>query len=129
MKRRNTDNNRSEYLIKEMAFHYDTAHDLLYLYKKNSKVHTTSIVGDFHLEFDTTGKIVSLEVLHAKDILSEFKISQDDLEHLHAVELKVVKNNSSLLLFIHVSALREEKSATIAVDISPPTEVEEEVSV
>jgi len=112
---------RKEYIIKNLKFNYDKLNDLLYIYKENSKIYTNIVIGEFHLEFSKEGEIVGMEVLKASELLSEYGMSQKLLENIDNVNFKVVINNNSLLVFLGINALNEEKSATITMnDIKSP---------
>lgn len=116
MKPSSTMRNRKEYLIKGMGFDYDSLNDLLYIYKKGSDVYSTVVVGEFHLEFSKDGEVVGIEVLKASDILGEYGISRKILENIDKVEVKVVVQGNSLLVFLLLTALKQEKSATITMN-------------
>ncbi len=116
MKQANIIRNRKEYLIKALEFHYDNLNDLLYVYRKESKVFSNVVIGEFHLEFNKHGELVGLEILKASDILSEYGIAQKLLENLNKVELRVVTNNNSLIVFLILNALNQEKTAAITMN-------------
>ncbi|MAG20360.1 hypothetical protein CL618_02920 [archaeon] len=121
MKQLNITRSRKEYIIKDLKFNYDKLNDLLYVYRENSNVYTNIVVGEFHLEFDKEGEIVGMEILKASELLSEYGILKKSLENIENVSFKVVVNNNSLLVFLGINALNEEKSATITMsDIKSP---------
>ena len=107
MKRENTS--------KEMGFSYDAINDLLYVYKKDTKVDYNEAIGDIHIEFTKSGKAIGVEILNASDILKEFDIPQKMLDHLTGAELKVVKNGAAFLVLLTLHSENNEKSAMIAL--------------
>jgi uncharacterized protein YuzE len=116
MKRSNITRNRKEYLIRKLEFSYDESNDLLYVYKRKASVYTNVMIGEFHIEFDKGGEVVGVEVLRASDLLGEYGISRKILENIKEATLKVVVKGNSLLIFLMVSALNEEKTATITLN-------------
>jgi uncharacterized protein YuzE len=116
MRRSNISGNRREYVLKDLSFSYDRLNDLLYIYKKDSNVYSNVIIGEFHLEFDKAGELVGVEILKASEILKEYSISKKLLENIKKTELKVVITNNSLLVFLVIQSLDQEKSATITMN-------------
>ena len=116
MKRLNIIGNRKEYSVKNLKFDYDKLNDLLYVYKTNSSVYSTVIIGKFHIEVNKGGEIVGIEVLRASETLGEYKISQKSLENIQKIELKSVTRNNSSIIFLVIKSLNEEKSATITMN-------------
>ena len=116
MKRLNITGYRKEYLVKNMKFNYDELNDLLYVYKKDSSVYSNVMIGEFHLELNKNGEIVGIEILKASEILSEFDIPQEILQHIDKAELKVVIRNNSLLVSLMIHGLDQDKSATITMN-------------
>ena len=116
MRRSNISGNRREYILKDLSFSYDRLNDLLYIYKKDSNVYSNVIIGEFHLEFDKAGELVGVEILKASEILKEYSISKKLLENIKKTELKVVITNNSLLVFLVIQSLDQEKSATITMN-------------
>lgn len=116
MKQLSITRNRKEYTIKRLNYNYDRLNDLLYVYKKDSNVYSTVIIGEFHLEFNKEGGIVGVEVLKASEILGEYDIPKKIIENIEKVELKVVVRDNSLLVFLVIHALNQEKSATIMMN-------------
>lgn len=115
MKHSNIIQNRKEHFLKNLEFHYDTVNDLLYVFKKDASVYSTIVVGEFHVECSKNSEIVGIEVLRASEILSEYGISQHDLEHIHKAEIKSVVRNNSLLVSLILHSLNQEKSAVITL--------------
>jgi uncharacterized protein YuzE len=121
MKRLNTIENRKAYFIKNLEFTYDKLNDLLYTYKTDSNVYSTIMIGDFHVEMDKNNAIVGVEVLRAADVLSEYGVEKDILEHLQKIELKVVARNNSLIVFINMHGLNsEEREVAITMNNLEP---------
>ena len=116
MRRSNISGNRREYVLKDLSFSYDRLNDLLYIYKKDSNVYSNVIIGEFHLEFDKAGELVGVEIHKASEILKEYSISKKLLENIKKTELKVVITNNSLLVFLVIQSLDQEKSATITMN-------------
>jgi uncharacterized protein YuzE len=116
MKRSNITRNRKEKMIQNLEFSYDKKNDLLYVYNKKASVYTNVVVGEFHIEFSKEGDVVGVEVLRASDLLKEYGISKRLLENINDVTLKVVVQGNSLLVFMIISALNEEKTATITMN-------------
>jgi len=116
MKRSNITRNRKEKMVRDLEFNYDKLNDLLYVFKKKASVYTNVVVGEFHIEFSREGDVVGVEVLRASDLLKEYGISKRLLENIKGVTLKVVVQGSSLLVFLIISALNEEKTATITMN-------------
>ncbi len=116
MKQLNITGNRKEYLIKGLSFNYDSSNDILYAYKDDSRPYSNVIIGEFHLEFDKSGSIVGIEILNASGLLGEYDISKKQLENISKIELKVVTRNNSLLIFIIIKALHQEKTAAITMN-------------
>ncbi len=102
--------------ITNLDFHYDKSNDLLYAHKADTGVYSAIMVGDFHLEITKGGAIVGVEILNASVLLKEFGISRKLLENIERVDLKVVTTGNSLLVFLIIRALDEEKSAAITLD-------------
>ncbi|MBS3127835.1 DUF2283 domain-containing protein [Candidatus Woesearchaeota archaeon] len=116
MKQSNTIRNRREYLIGNLKYDYDKLNDLLYVYKKDSNAYSTVMVGDFHLELNKQGELVGIEVLQASDILNEYGISKKILDNIEKIELKVVVNNNSMLIFLVINGLEQQRHATITMN-------------
>jgi len=108
--------NRVQHFISNLKFNYDNLNNLLYVYKKNSSVYSNVIIGDFHLEFDKNGELAGVEILNASDILKEYDIPKKILENIEKVNLKVVTSNNSLLVFLIIHSMNQEKSATITMN-------------
>lgn len=116
MKRSNIIRNRKERIISKLKFYYDDLNDLLYAYKDNSSVYSNVMIGDFHLEFNKAGELVGIEILNASDILKEYDIPKKILENIEKVNLKVVSSGNSLLVFLMIYSMDQEKSATITMN-------------
>lgn len=116
MRRLNITRNRKEYFIKHLKFSYDRLNDLLYVYKKKSNVYSNVMIGEFHLEFNREGEVVGIEILRASEILKEYNIARKILENISKVDMKVVIRNNSLLVFIIIHGLDQEKSAAITMN-------------
>lgn len=116
MKRLNTIRNRKQTYIRGLKFNYDKLNDLLYVYKKNSSVYSNVMIGDFHLEFSKNSELVGVEVLNASNLLKEYDIPKRILENIDNVELKMVSNNNSLLIFLIIHSMEQERSATITMN-------------
>jgi uncharacterized protein YuzE len=116
MKRSSITRNRKEKMIRNLDFNYDKPNDLLYVYSKKGSVYTNVVVGEFHIEFSREGEVVGVEVLNASDLLKEYGISKRLLENITSVALKIVVRGSSLLVFMIISALNEERTATITLN-------------
>ncbi|MBD3313098.1 DUF2283 domain-containing protein [Candidatus Woesearchaeota archaeon] len=116
MKQPNITGSRKEYYIKKLEFDYDKSNDLLYICRKGSNIYSNVVVGEFHLEFSKDKKIVGIEVLKASEILGEYGIPKKILENIDKVELKIVVKGNSMLVFIIIHALNQEKSAAITMN-------------
>lgn len=116
MKPLNITQNRKEYYIRKLKFSYDKLNDLLYIYNENTSVFSNVMIGEFHLEFNKDKEVVGVEILKASDILEEYSISKKILENIENVEIKVVVRNNSLLVFLVIRALNQEKSAAITMN-------------
>lgn len=116
MKQANITRGKKQYFIKNLKYDYDKLNDLLYVYKKDSNVYSNVMIGEFHLEFDKNMNVVGLEILKASDILDAYNIPKRILENIEKVELKVVVKNNSLLVFMIIHALNQEKSAAITMN-------------
>jgi len=101
-----------------MVCNYDAVNDLLYVYKKDTKVDHNESIGDIYLDISKTGEVIGIEILNASDILKEFGIQQKMLEHLTGAELKVVKNANAFLVVLTLHSENNEKSAMIALSPS-----------
>ena len=116
MRQSNTTKNRKEYIVKNLKFKYNNYNDLLYLYKEDSNVYANVIIGGFHIEFDKEGSVVGMEVLNASELLNEYGIDNMLLTNISKAELKVVVRDNSLLIFLMLSSLVEEKSIPITLN-------------
>lgn len=116
MRQSNIIGNRKEYSIKNLEFDYDKLNDLLYIYKKNSHAYSNVIIGEFHLELDKNKNVVGVEILKASELLKEYKMSRKFLDNIDSVEMRVVVRNNSLLVFITIHALKQERSAAITMN-------------
>lgn len=116
MKPSNIIRNRTEQTIHNLKFNYDKLNDLLYAYKENSSVYTNIIIGNFHLEFNKDNELVGIEILNATDILAEYNIPNKFLESIQKMNLKIVTNGNSMLIFLILSTTTETKSATITLN-------------
>lgn len=116
MKQSNTIGSRREHIIKNLKFNYDKLNDLLYVYKENSNVYANVVIGEFHIELDKEGNVVGVEILKAFDLLSEYGITMELLENIKKVNLKIVTRDNSLLIFLMIASLMEEKSIPITMN-------------
>lgn len=116
MKQLNITGSRKEYSIKNLRFNYDRLNDILYVYKKDSSAYSNVMIGEFHLEIDRKGEVVGIEILKASELLKEYGISRRILENIDGVDLRVVVKNNSMLVFLVIRALKQEKSATITMN-------------
>ena len=121
MRQSNTTRSKREYTVKNLKFDYDKSNDLLYVYKEDSSVYANVIIGEFHIELDKEGNVVGVEVLNASELLSEYGVNKDLLVNMKKTELKIVVRNNSLLIFLMISSLIEEKSIPITMnDLESP---------
>lgn len=111
-----TSTTRKEYSLRNLGFRYDKANDLLYAHEEGSNFYSDVVIGEFHLQFDRKGKVIGLEVLNASDLLGEYGISKELLENIRSLTLKVVLNNNSLIVFLAIKGLKEEKQASITMN-------------
>jgi len=116
MRQPNIITTKSRRTIKNLKFSYDDLNDLLYAYKENSSVHSNVVVGDFHLEFSKKGELVGIEILNASDILKEYDIPKKILKNIEKITIKVISSGNSLLVFLNIFAMKQEKSATITMN-------------
>lgn len=116
MKQANITNKRKEQILRNLKFNYDKKNDLLYIYNDKLNVYSNIIIGDFHIEFTKDKKIAGIEVLKASEILEEYQIGKSVLENIQEATLKVVSRNESLIIFIVLKGLKEEKSAAITMN-------------
>lgn len=116
MKPLNIQGNRRQYLVKNLKFNYDSLNDLLYVYKPESNVYANVVIGEFHLEFDKNGEVVGLEVLKASEILSEYEVSEETLKNIEKINIKIVIRDNSLLMFLMIFALNEQKSIPVTMN-------------
>ncbi len=107
---------RKQSIIRNLKFSYDKRNDLLYVYKENTSVYSNVMVGDFHVEFSRKNDLVGIEILNASDILKEYDFSRKTLENIEDVSLKVVSRNNSLLIFLIIRSMNQEKSAAITMN-------------
>src|SRR3989338_9230997 len=107
---------KSSNIRKQVKFEYESRNDLLYLYDEKQKVDSSITLGDFHFEVNKYLEIVGIEVLNAPEILREYTISKEILTKIEDVELKVVRRKNSVIVSIVLHALRQEKTATIAMN-------------
>jgi len=79
------------------------------------------MIGDFHLEFNKNSDLVGVEILNASNILKEYNISKKILENIDEVSLKAISKNNSLLIFLTIHSMNQEKSAAITMNnLEPP---------
>jgi uncharacterized protein YuzE len=116
MKPSNTIGNRKQYFVKNTKCNYDKDNDLLYIYKQESCVYSNVMIGEFHLEFNKNGEVIGVEILNASELLAEYDIPQKTLQNIEKTELKVVVRNNSLIVFLIIRSLNQEKSATITMN-------------
>src|SRR3989338_1629636 len=116
MKQASITNKRKEQFLRNLKFNYDKKNDLLYIYNDKMRVYSNVIIGDFHIEFTKDKKIAGIEVLRASEILEEYQISKGVLENIEEASLKIVSRNESLIIFIILKGLKEEKSAAITMN-------------
>jgi len=116
MRQSNISGSRKQYSVRNLKFNYDRINDLLYVYKENSQVYSTVIIGEFHLELARNKEPIGLEILNASELLNEFDIPKKNLENIDKVEMKVKVRNNSMLIFLIIHALNEEKCATITMN-------------
>lgn len=116
MRQSNTIRNRKEYTVKNLKFDYDKFNDLLYIYKEDSSVYANIVIGEFHIDIDKEGNIVGVEVLNASELLNEYGVNKNLLINLKTVEMKVVVRDNSLLMFLMLGSLVEEKSIPITMN-------------
>jgi seryl-tRNA(Sec) selenium transferase len=74
------------------------------------------MIGEFHLEFNKNGEVIGVEILNASELLAEYDIPQKTLQNIEKTELKVVVRNNSLIVFLIIRSLNQEKSATITMN-------------
>ena len=108
--------NRQKYFLRNLRYDYDKKNDLLYVYKNNSNIYSNVIIGEFHLEFTRDGDIAGIEILNASELLKEYDIPKRILENIDKVDIKVINRKNSLLIFLIIHALNEERSATITMN-------------
>ncbi|HLD15294.1 MAG TPA: DUF2283 domain-containing protein [Candidatus Nanoarchaeia archaeon] len=116
MKQINISGNRKEYSLKGLKFNYDGLNDLLYVYKQNSEVYSTVMVGEFHLEFSRDGEVVGVEILKASDLLKEYDVSKSLLNNLDGIKIRVVVRSDSLIVFLVIGAMNKERSIPITTN-------------
>jgi uncharacterized protein YuzE len=116
--------NRKVNIIRNLEHDYDEVNDLLYIYKKNTKVYSNVMIGDFNLEFTKNGELAGIEILNASGILEEFKIHKKILENIRKVDLKVVARGSSLLIFMIIYSDKTKSEATITMNNLEPAIME-----
>lgn len=116
MRQINISGSRKEYSLKGLKFNYDSVNDLLYVYKPNSEVYSTVMVGEFHLEFNREAEVVGLEILNASDLLKEYDVSKSLLNNLEGIKIRVVVRSDSLIVFLLINSMDKEKSVSITTN-------------
>ena len=108
-------------MIKNLKHNYDKINDLLYAYVEDSNVYANVVIGDFHIEFNKEGNVIGVEIMKASDFLNEYNVTKDLLENIKKIDLKIVIRDNSLLIFLMMASLIEEKSIPITMnDLESP---------
>lgn len=93
--------------MEKFNFDYDAENDDLFAYLEGKKSAGAIELGNFILDFDTSGNLIAMQILNASDILSkilskiielnkikEMKLDIINFRNMNAIRFKIITENS-----------------------------------
>ena len=78
---------------------YSEGGDILNVHKNRVKIHISEEVGpDITIDYNTEGRIVGFEILHASEFLEKDGFTVKDLERIDDAKFEVVQNGAQIVL-------------------------------
>jgi len=103
------------------TFDYSTRSDILNIHKRDVLVKGSAELGDFTLDFDTTGSVVGVEIMNVSEFLEQLHIAKQELSTIERAEIIQVTKNQLTIIWLKIKFMKRADPTMIAL----PTPIEE----